>query len=75
MDSKQSDDVIPVDALFNQLKRKANILAEIFNNKEFFLKDILIEKILKNKISGEGFDWLEKRIIESKTGLKLISNH
>ncbi|MDQ1281660.1 MAG: hypothetical protein QG630_11 [Patescibacteria group bacterium] len=73
MKPNQSHRTSPVDDLFNKQKEKVNILAEIFNNKDFFLKDFIIKEILiKRKITKKGFVWLKNRIIELKSGHTMI---
>lgn len=82
MKKNQSQKISPVDAFFNAQKEKINILAEIFNNKDFFLKDFIIKEILtkrtvtkksfRGKITKKGFAWLKKRIEELKSGQVLI---
>lgn len=63
-----------VDALFNKQKEKVNIIAEIFNQKELFLKDERIKRALSKKLNDKGFVWLRNRIIELRTVHKLVSN-
>ena len=69
----QATKVLSADELFDQQKAKVNIIAEIFNNKEFFLKDSLIKRDLTSKLNDEGFKWLKDRINELKTIPKMVS--
>ena len=69
----QATKVLSADELFDQQKAKVNIIAEIFNNKEFFLKDSLIKRALTSKLNDEGFKWLKDRINELKTIPKMVS--
>lgn len=69
----QATKVLSADELFDQQKAKVNVLAEIFNNKEFFLKDSLIQRALKKKLNDRGFAWLKRRVNELKIVHKLVS--
>ena len=69
----QATKVLSTDELFDQQKAKVNVLAEIFNNKEFFLKDSLIQRALKKKLNDRGFAWLKRRVNELKIVHKLVS--
>ena len=69
----QATKVLSADELFDQQKAKVNVLAEIFNNKEFFLKDSLIQRALKKKLNDRGFAWLKRRVSELKIVHKLAS--
>ena len=69
----QATKVLSTDELFDQQKAKVNVLAEIFNNKEFFLKDSLIQRALKRKLNDKGFAWLKRRVSELKIVHKLAS--
>lgn len=69
----QATKVLSADELFNQQKAKVNLIAEIFDNKDFFLKDTRIQKAISRKLSDEGFNWLRNRINELKMIHKMVS--
>lgn len=77
MNQNQSNDqqkeVLTIDALFEKQKAKVNLIAEIFDNKDFFLKDIRIQKAISKKLNDKGFIWLRNRIDELKLVRKMVS--